>query len=175
MREFHWSTGILPVTQAGSLCSIFRCEFSTATLLLFKKKFIAPILAGEKTQTVRLWRRSRVRAGQRSYIPGVGYITIDAVDPILLDDLTDADARLDGFPDAASLREELHTLYAKELQLGFQAFRVRFTRLPEAEQLRIKAERKKQKELLQQEKNSKEHYEKTMKKLRTIAKLDSPE
>ena len=136
-------------------------------ILLFKKKFIEPILVGEKTQTVRLWRRCRARVGQRSYIPGAGYIRIDSVDRILLDELTDTDARLDGFPDAAALRAELHTLYAEELRQGFQAYRVRFTRLPEAEQERIQRERKKQKEQLQ-EKIRAEQYEKTMKKLREI-------
>ncbi|MCL2306399.1 MAG: ASCH domain-containing protein [Planctomycetaceae bacterium] len=138
-------------------------------MLLFKKKFIEPILLGDKTQTIRLWRYRRMRTGQRSYIPGVGYIMIDSVDPIRLDELTDADARLDGFPDATSLQAELQILYAEELQRGFQAFRVRFTRLPEKEQQRIKLERKKQKESLK-DKIRVEQYEKTMKKLREIAK-----
>ena len=138
-------------------------------ILLFKKKFIVPILTGEKTQTVRLWRRCRVRAGQRCYIPGAGYIRINSVDLIRLDELTDTDAQPDGFPDADALRTELHTLYAEELRQGFQAYRVRFTRLPEEEQQRIKRERKKQKEQLQK-KNREEQYEKTMKKLREIVR-----
>ena len=138
-------------------------------MLLFKKKFIEPILLGEKTQTIRLWRRCRVRVGQRSYIPGAGYIMIDSVDLICLEELTDTDARLDGFPDAAALQAEIQTLYEEELFQGFQAFRVRFTRLPEEEQQRIKMERKKQKELLL-EKNRTDQYEKTMKKLRDIAR-----
>jgi len=136
-------------------------------LLLFKKKFFEPILAGEKTQTIRLWRRCRVRVGQRSYIPGLGYIMIDSVDLIRLDELTDADARLDGFPDAAALRAEIRVLYEEEFQREYQTFRVRFTLLPEEEQQRIKAERKEQKELLQ-EKTREEQYEKTMKKLREM-------
>jgi len=141
------------------------------SLLLFKKKFIEPILIGEKTQTIRLWRRCRVQVGKRSYIPGAGYIMIDSVDPIRLDELTDADAKLDGFPDAVALQAELRTLYAEELQQGFQAFRVRFTRLPEEDQRRIQKERKKQKESLK-DKIRVEQYEKTMKKLRKIVKSD---
>ena len=143
-------------------------------MLLFKKKFINLILSGEKTQTVRLWRHSRVRAGQRSYIPGVGYITIDSVGVVRLEDLTDADAQLDGFPTADDLRTELHALYEEEIQKGFQAFQVRFTRLPEEEQIRIRAERKKQKEE-QKAKKHLEHYENTMKKLRDLAKIGSEE
>lgn len=66
-------------------------------MLLFKKKFLAAIRAGEKTQTIRLWKHRRMRAGQRSYIPGIGPIRLTAVDEVDLDGLTDADARPDGF------------------------------------------------------------------------------
>lgn len=128
-------------------------------------------MTGEKTQTVRLWRKCRVRVGQRSYIPGAGYIMIDSVDPIRLDELTDTDARLDGFPDAVALRAEIQVLYAEE-QRSLQAFRVRFTRLPEEEQQRIKMERKKQKEL-HQDKKRVEQYENTMRKLRKIVTNDT--
>jgi len=149
--------------------STARSPLPTIPLLLFKKKFIESILIGEKTQTIRLWRRCRVQTGQRSYIPGAGYIMIESVDLIRLDELTDMDARLDGFSDAAALQAEIHSLYAEELQQGFQAFRVRFTRLPEEEQQRIKRERKQQKELLQDKKRV-EIYEQTMKKIRELAK-----
>ena len=40
-------------------------------MLLFKKKFLAAIRSGRKTQTIRLWKHQRMRSGQRSYIPGV--------------------------------------------------------------------------------------------------------
>ena len=46
-------------------------------MLLFKKKFLPAIRAGEKTQTIRLWKFRHLRSGQRSYIPGVGYIRIN--------------------------------------------------------------------------------------------------
>ena len=94
---------------------------------------------------------------------------IDSVDLIQLDELTDKDALLDGFPDAAALRAEILTLYEEELQQGFQAYRVRFTRLPEKEQQQIQAERKMQKEQLLEKKRG-QQYEKTMKKLRELAK-----
>ncbi len=76
-------------------------------MLLFKKKFLPAIRAGEKTQTIRLWKHRRMRSGQRSYIPGAGYIDVLAVEGIALDDLTDDDARPDGFTSAAELRTEL--------------------------------------------------------------------
>ena len=39
-------------------------------VLLFNKRFLPAIRCGQKTQTIRLWRHRRMRAGQRSYIPG---------------------------------------------------------------------------------------------------------
>ncbi|MCA9229720.1 MAG: ASCH domain-containing protein [Planctomycetales bacterium] len=100
-------------------------------MLLFKKKFLEAIRRGEKTQTIRLWRWRMMRAGQRSYIPGIGYIRIERVEPVNLEDLTDADAVPDGFATADALREELHTLYAEKLAAGYQAFRVVFHVLEE--------------------------------------------
>jgi hypothetical protein len=110
-------------------------------VLLFKKKFLDAIRRGTKTQTVRLWKYRRYRAGQRSYIPGVGYITIDAIDPVAIDALTEEDAKLDGFEDTAALRRELEAIYAEKESADYQAFRVRFTVLPEEEQRRIRREK----------------------------------
>lgn len=98
-------------------------------MLLFKKKFLDAIREGRKTQTVRLWRACRFRTGQRSYIPGVGYILITAIDAVRLEDLTDEDASLDGFPSAAALLQEIHTLYADRLNQVYQAYRIRFQRV----------------------------------------------
>ena len=48
-------------------------------MLLFKKKFLPAIRSGEKTQTIRLWNVCRMKSGQRSYIPGAGYIRLALV------------------------------------------------------------------------------------------------
>lgn len=102
-------------------------------MLLFKKQFLPAIRQGLKTQTIRLWKHRRMRAGQRSYIPGVGYITIESVDEVQLDELIDADALPDGFPSAEALRAELAALYPNELAAGYRAYRVRFRLLPPAQ------------------------------------------
>ncbi|MBN1911350.1 MAG: ASCH domain-containing protein [Pirellulales bacterium] len=99
-------------------------------MLLFKKKFLPAIRSGEKTQTIRLWKHRRMKAGQRSYIPGAGYIRVTAVEPIDLDTLTDADALPDGFPTADALRAELAQLYGDQLAAGHQAYRIVFQLLP---------------------------------------------
>lgn len=95
-------------------------------MLLFKKKFLPAILAGEKTQTLR--KRIGVRAGQRSYVPGAGYIRIDAVQRVALAELTDADAVPDGFANVDALITELQNLYGDHLPEFL--YRIRFHLLP---------------------------------------------
>jgi hypothetical protein len=95
-------------------------------MLLFKKKFLPAIRSGEKTQTIRLWKFRHMRAGQRSYIPGIGRITIKSIEPVDVDAFTDADAIPDGFPSAADLQNELRTIYGEKLAAGYQAFRIIF-------------------------------------------------
>jgi len=103
-------------------------------MLLFKKKFLPAIRSGEKTQTIRLWKYRRMRAGQRSYIPGVGYIRVHAVEPVELDQLTDDDARPDGFATADLLRQEIESLYGERLATGEQTYRIVFSVLPPEQQ-----------------------------------------
>lgn len=99
-------------------------------MLLFKKKFLDAIRSGEKTQTIRFWPQRRMKPGQRSYIPGVGYISVDAVEQVELSQLADADAQRDGFPDVAALREELAVLYKQRVDGSKTFYRVRFAVLP---------------------------------------------
>jgi hypothetical protein len=104
--------------------------------LLFKKNFLPAIRQGEKTQTIRLWKWRMMRAGQRSYIPGVGYIRIDQVEQVRLEDLRDEDAIPDGFETADALRTEINAIYinaiySDKVAAGYQAFRVVFHLLEE--------------------------------------------
>jgi len=110
-------------------------------MLLFKKKFLEQIRRGEKTQTIRLWKFRRMRAGQRSYIPGAGYIQITAVDEVALPDLTDEDALRDGFPTADALRREVQDLYPKQLAEGHRAYRLVFRLMSPEETQVIKEKR----------------------------------
>lgn len=114
---------------------VYRC-FAAAegvshagAMLLFKKRFLDAIREGRKTQTIRLWKFRRMRPGQRSYIPGAGYIRILAVDEVALDQLTDADAQPDGFDTADALREEIRRLYPDQLAGGHRAYRIAFERI----------------------------------------------
>lgn len=144
-------------------------------MLLFKKKFLEPIRKGEKTQTIRLWNYPRMRAGQRSYIPGIGYIFILSVDSIDLDLLTDSDAVPDGFETASLLRKELQILYAKEIEKGFRAYRICFSVYPPDIQHRMQEEKKRQKEIkikLEEKRNDlqkSKNVERSLDKLRKLA------
>ena len=104
-------------------------------MLLFKRRFLPAIREGHKTQTIRLWKHRRMKSGQRSYIPGVGHIRITAVDRIELDQLTDEDAKPDGFDTAEALHAELARLYPKQIAEGYQAYRIRFGLLDAEESL----------------------------------------
>jgi hypothetical protein len=95
-------------------------------MLLFKRKFLDAIRCGTKTQTIRLWKHRRMRAGQRSYIPGIGTIRITLIERVDLDELTDADAIPDGFASAAELQAELRAIYGDKLAAGHQAYRIAF-------------------------------------------------
>jgi hypothetical protein len=99
-------------------------------MLLFKKKFLPAIRSGQKTQTIRLWKYCRMRAGQRSYVPGAGPIRVIAIDEVELARLTDADAQPDGFETADELRAEIDRLYPEQLAAGYRAYRIRFELLP---------------------------------------------
>jgi len=140
-------------------------------MLLFKKKFIELIRRGEKTQTIRLWNSPRMRAGQRSYIPGIGYISILSVEQVELERLTDADAVPDGFATAELLRNEIRSIYADELKKGQKTFRIRFRVFSPREQKRMKEERRQRKEREAADKRRTEatFVEKTLDKLRTLA------
>jgi hypothetical protein len=106
-------------------------------MLLFKKKFLPAIRSGQKTQTIRLWEHRRMRGGQRSYIPGAGYIRVTAVDEVQLDQLGDADALPDGFRTADELRAEIARLYPQQLAAGHRAYRIVFQLLPAEEQKKV--------------------------------------
>ena len=134
-------------------------------MLLFKKKFLEQIRNGEKTQTIRLWKYRRMKPGQRSYIPGVGYIAIESVEPTELSRLTDADAVLDGFRSAELLRKEIRTLYTVEERKKLTPFRIRFSVFPPREQQKITKERQKQKRLQSRDVQQQEFVTQTLDKL----------
>jgi hypothetical protein len=94
-------------------------------MILFKKKFLDLIRSGLKRQTVRVWPRRRLRAGQIEFVPGLGRIRITSFEAVRPGDLTDNDARLDGFASRRALLDELKGLYGPALD-SIPCFRIRF-------------------------------------------------
>ncbi|MDR3234918.1 MAG: hypothetical protein LBT46_14870 [Planctomycetaceae bacterium] len=75
-----------------------------------------------------------MKNGQRSYIPGIGYIRITCVEAVKLADLTDADALPGGFPTADLLRREVRAVYKEKTQEHWKkrltAYRICFVVYP---------------------------------------------
>jgi hypothetical protein len=129
------SFSLLPPVQilAFAMLRLIRSDSMRQDMLLFKKKFLDAIRQGTKTQTIRLWTHRMMRAGQRSYIPGAGYIRIESVEQVALEDLTEEDAMRDGFDSLTALKEEIASIY-ESTAAGKKPFRVRFVLLPPEEQ-----------------------------------------
>jgi hypothetical protein len=74
--------------------------------MLFDQRFWDPVARGEVTVTFRRWKRRQAIAGNRYRTPKA-IIEADAVDIVTVDDISDADARAGGYPDAATLIADL--------------------------------------------------------------------
>jgi hypothetical protein len=94
--------------------------------LFFKKRFQDAIRANQKTTTIRRWAKPLLQAGQQAFCPGLGWLAIEAVDVIQLEDLGDDDANSDGFSTAAEMRRLLQELYPAHATDRKLWFRVRF-------------------------------------------------
>jgi len=116
-----------------------------------------------------------MKSGQRSYVPGIGYIAIVSVEPVELTHLTDDDAVLDGFPSVELLRDEIRTLYTAEIQANLIPFRVRFSVYSPREQQEMTEERQRQKQ--QNPQQNRDAYQQevvmqTLDKLRKMSEMD---
>ena len=64
--------------------------------MMFAKPLREPVMRGEVTCSVRIWRSARVKAGGR-YPLGHGHIEVTAIREISLEDITPQLARRSGF------------------------------------------------------------------------------
>jgi hypothetical protein len=94
--------------------------------LFFKKHFQDAIRAGRKQTTIRRWDRPMVRSGERAFSPGLGWLSIGAVEVVELEKLGDADAQADGFETTAALRDVLFAFYPQHASDGKKWFRISF-------------------------------------------------
>ncbi|NIA20940.1 MAG: ASCH domain-containing protein [Anaerolineaceae bacterium] len=94
--------------------------------LLFRKEFHEPIRSGRKRQTIRFWVRRHVRPGARMHSPHLGKFLVTDIQEIEPDQLTEDDARLDGFDSLAALREKLVELYGSIQPPDRRCFKLTF-------------------------------------------------
>lgn len=87
-------------------------------MILFKREHVAPILAGTKTQTRRTWARCRVKAGSVHMLKtGFGkddsfaHVRIKDARQEPLGDITEADAKAEGYPSIAAYIEAFERIY----------------------------------------------------------------
>ena len=96
-------------------------------MLLMKKVFFDAIRSGRKTTTVRYWRWPRVREGAVCRISGLGKLRIDRVRCIGQAELSDEDARLDGFENLTALQQALGKMYPANKRKGRKFYQIHFT------------------------------------------------
>jgi hypothetical protein len=70
--------------------------------MTFTKRLREPIMRGEITCSVRIWRRPHVKVGGR-YALGPGFVEVQSIREITLDDITPALARRSGFTGVVDL------------------------------------------------------------------------
>lgn len=70
--------------------------------LSFTKRLREPIMRGEITCTVRIWKSLRVKVGGRYPLDG-GYVEVTRIQHVDRSDITDEIARRSGFEDFADL------------------------------------------------------------------------
>ena len=68
----------------------------------FTKRLRAPIKAGEITTSIRIWKSPRVKVGNRYRLEG-GFVRIEKILPITIEDITPKMARESGFAGIADL------------------------------------------------------------------------
>jgi hypothetical protein len=74
--------------------------------MLFSPRYAEAITDGSLTLTFRRWKRTQAVAGNRYRTPG-GFIDVDAVDIVDIDQITDDEARRAGYASAADLVADL--------------------------------------------------------------------
>ncbi len=102
-------------------------------MFAFKKEYKPLILSGRKTQTVRIWKRCWLREGQVVNSPYLGKLRIESVTELKLSDLTQEDARLDGFETKAQMLDALRRIYKGRQTGDAKCYRVRFKYLGKPE------------------------------------------
>ncbi len=96
-------------------------------MLLRKRNYFEAIRHRTKTTTLRYWKSARLRSGSVPLVPGLGRLRIERIVAVTIGDLTDADARADGFVDLTELQRALEEVYPIEAREGRTLYQIHFT------------------------------------------------
>jgi hypothetical protein len=99
-------------------------------MVSFTDSDAARVVAGEITVTWRLWKYAHVKAG-RVYGLGTGSIEVGEVKAVRVAEVSDADARDVGLPDAESLIERTSSHTGREVTPDTILYRVQFSYRPQ--------------------------------------------
>jgi len=80
-------------------------------LIFVKGVYLARIASGEKTTTIRPWRTCTLRVGTVLSFNGKIRVVLTKLEHRRVRELSDQDARADGFPSRAALRAALRSHY----------------------------------------------------------------
>lgn len=106
-------------------------------MLLMKREFFDAIRRGEKTTTLRYWQRQHLNPGSVQFIQGLGELLINDVTQVNLSELTDSDARKNGFHNLLELDLTLDEIYTQEQRYSRELFLIQFTLIEKIESLRF--------------------------------------
>jgi hypothetical protein len=95
-------------------------------MLFMRKEYFPAIRSGRKTTTLRYWSRRQVRPGSDHLIRGLGTVRVLSVERIGASQLTEEDARADGFNNLAELHRAMEELYPPEKRDGRELYKVTF-------------------------------------------------
>jgi hypothetical protein len=86
-------------------------------MIIFRARFVAPILDGRKTQTRRLWSKARVRAGGiyegRTYRAGKPFARLHMLEiwKERLGDIREEDSVKEGYPTSAEFLKDFFAIH----------------------------------------------------------------
>jgi len=100
-------------------------------MLLIKKIFFDAIRKGQKTTTLRFWRREMVKPNSVHNVRGLGRVKVETIEKVQMSDLSDEDAHKDGLDDLKALRKALDDIYPGDKREGRSLYRLTFTFIEE--------------------------------------------
>ena len=109
-------------------------------MLLFQKRFHAGLVSGAVRLTFRLWNKPLVKPGGRYRVHPIGVVEVDAIAPVALGRITDAEAQLAGFSSRAELVDFMTPVAKTKLTATTPVFRVELRHVGDGDRVSLALE-----------------------------------